>query len=95
MLSAAEGGGRVTVCRTAEEAVDGADVVYADSWMSYGIARPHGASFCLRAGIKERERERAQRRSATHTALDRVETALWFPFKAFSFSFSPSHARFI
>ncbi|EGB03944.1 ornithine carbamoyltransferase [Aureococcus anophagefferens] len=36
-LSAAPGGGAVTVCATAEEAVSGADVVYADSWMSYGI----------------------------------------------------------
>ncbi|KAH8098122.1 ornithine carbamoyltransferase [Aureococcus anophagefferens] len=35
--SAAPGGGAVTVCATAEEAVSGADVVYADSWMSYGI----------------------------------------------------------
>ena len=32
-----EHGGTVNVCKTAEEAVSGADVVYADSWMSYGI----------------------------------------------------------
>lgn len=30
--------GSVTVCKTAEEAIKNADVVYADSWMSYGIA---------------------------------------------------------
>ncbi|CAH0371467.1 unnamed protein product [Pelagomonas calceolata] len=32
-----EHGGTVTVLKTAEEAVAGADIVYADSWMSYGI----------------------------------------------------------
>ena len=32
-----EHGGTVNVCKTVEEAVSGADVVYADSWMSYGI----------------------------------------------------------
>lgn len=37
-LCDAPGGGAVTVAPTAEEAVDGADVVYADSWMSYGTA---------------------------------------------------------
>jgi len=31
------GGGTATVYDTAEEAVDGADFVYADSWLSYGI----------------------------------------------------------
>ena len=32
-------GGKVTVCKTAQEAVAGVDVVYADSWMSYGIPK--------------------------------------------------------
>ena len=32
-----EHGGTVTVLKSAEEAVAGADIVYADSWMSYGI----------------------------------------------------------
>lgn len=32
-------GGKVIVCATAEEAVAGVDVVYADSWMSYGIPK--------------------------------------------------------
>lgn len=37
-LSAADANaGTVKVCETAEEAVDGCDFVYADSWMSYGI----------------------------------------------------------
>ena len=31
------GGGSAKVCATAEEAVEGADFVYADSWFSYGI----------------------------------------------------------
>lgn len=26
------------ICKTAEEAVDGADIVYTDSWMSYGVS---------------------------------------------------------
>lgn len=34
---AAAGGGKVEVCDTAAEAVAGADVVYTDSWQSYGI----------------------------------------------------------
>eukprot|EP00727_Mastigamoeba_balamuthi_P007217 m51a1_g3115 putative carbamate kinase fused with ornithine carbamoyltransferase family protein (638) ;mRNA; f:168101-170228 len=32
-------GGVVKVCRTAAEAVEGVDVVYTDSWMSYGIPK--------------------------------------------------------
>eukprot|EP01105_Mastigella_eilhardi_P015460 TRINITY_DN3538_c0_g1_i1.p1 TRINITY_DN3538_c0_g1~~TRINITY_DN3538_c0_g1_i1.p1 ORF type:complete len:666 (+),score=229.00 TRINITY_DN3538_c0_g1_i1:92-1999(+) len=32
-------GGKVVVCKTAEEAVAGVDVIYADSWMSYGIPK--------------------------------------------------------
>ena len=32
-------GGKVIVCKTAQEAVAGVDVVYADSWMSYGIPK--------------------------------------------------------
>jgi ornithine carbamoyltransferase len=32
-------GGVVRVCKTALEAVEGADVIYADSWMSYGIPK--------------------------------------------------------
>mmetsp|Transcript_19468 Transcript_19468/g.58926 ORF Transcript_19468/g.58926 Transcript_19468/m.58926 type:complete len:321 (-) Transcript_19468:60-1022(-) len=35
-LTKAPGAGTVTVCDTAADAVAGADVVYADSWMSYG-----------------------------------------------------------
>ncbi|KAH3760103.1 carbamate kinase [Pelomyxa schiedti] len=35
----AKSGGRVIVCETAVEAVTGVDVVYADSWMSYGIPK--------------------------------------------------------
>jgi len=31
------GGGTAKVCETAEEAADGTDFVYADSWLSYGI----------------------------------------------------------
>ena len=31
------GGGKVEVCATAAEAVAGADVVYTDSWQSYGV----------------------------------------------------------
>mmetsp|Transcript_23200 Transcript_23200/g.69493 ORF Transcript_23200/g.69493 Transcript_23200/m.69493 type:complete len:319 (-) Transcript_23200:33-989(-) len=37
-LCKAPGAGSVTVAPTAQEAVAGADVVYADSWMSYGVA---------------------------------------------------------
>mmetsp|Transcript_20802 Transcript_20802/g.45376 ORF Transcript_20802/g.45376 Transcript_20802/m.45376 type:complete len:358 (-) Transcript_20802:58-1131(-) len=37
LSSASPDAGTVKVCETAEEAVDGADFVYADSWMSYGI----------------------------------------------------------
>ena len=37
-IAASPGAGAVRVCATAEEAVAGADVVYADSWMSYGTA---------------------------------------------------------
>ena len=33
----AANGGRIEVCKTAAEAVAGADVVYTDSWQSYGI----------------------------------------------------------
>eukprot|EP00614_Pseudopedinella_elastica_P028703 CAMPEP_0172616242 /NCGR_PEP_ID=MMETSP1068-20121228/63022_1 /TAXON_ID=35684 /ORGANISM="Pseudopedinella elastica, Strain CCMP716" /LENGTH=319 /DNA_ID=CAMNT_0013421609 /DNA_START=31 /DNA_END=990 /DNA_ORIENTATION=+ len=36
-LAAAAGAGKAQVVDTAEEAVKGADFVYADSWMSYGI----------------------------------------------------------
>lgn len=36
---AASGGGGVEVCDTAAEAVAGADVVYTDSWQSYGITQ--------------------------------------------------------
>ena len=32
-------GGKVLVCPTAQEAVAGVDIVYADSWMSYGISK--------------------------------------------------------
>lgn len=32
-------GGKVTVCAKAEDAVAGVDVVYCDSWMSYGIPK--------------------------------------------------------
>eukprot|EP00727_Mastigamoeba_balamuthi_P010325 m51a1_g5915 putative ornithine carbamoyltransferase (404) ;mRNA; f:36038-37476 len=32
-------GGVVRVCKTAEEACTGVDVIYADSWMSYGIPK--------------------------------------------------------
>lgn len=34
-----ESGGKVTHCETAQECVAGVDVIYADSWMSYGIAK--------------------------------------------------------
>jgi len=37
VLSAVEGAGTAVVVGTAQEAVAGADFVYADSWMSYGI----------------------------------------------------------
>lgn len=36
-LSKVPGAGSAVVCDTAEDAVKGADFVYADSWMSYGI----------------------------------------------------------
>jgi ornithine carbamoyltransferase len=32
-------GGKVIVCKTAEEAATGVDVLYCDSWMSYGITK--------------------------------------------------------
>jgi len=38
-LAAIGGPGESRVCATAEEAVSGADVVYTDSWMSYGIPK--------------------------------------------------------
>ena len=37
LSAASPDAGTVKVCETAEEAVDGVDFVYADSWMSYGI----------------------------------------------------------
>lgn len=37
-LAAVAGAGSAKVCATAEEAVRGADFVYADSWLSYGIS---------------------------------------------------------
>lgn len=40
LLSALPGAGSATVVATAEEAVKGADFVYADSWMSYGEWTP-------------------------------------------------------
>jgi len=42
-LSALSGAGKATVVVTAEEAVQGADFVYADSWMSYGEWAPKSA----------------------------------------------------
>lgn len=36
-------GGKVTHCKTAQEAVTGVDVVYTDSWMSYGIPKDEEA----------------------------------------------------
>jgi ornithine carbamoyltransferase len=39
VLSALSGAGSATVVDTAEEACAGADFVYADSWMSYGISQ--------------------------------------------------------
>ena len=35
----AKSGGKVTVHHSAQEAVAGVDVIYADSWMSYGIPK--------------------------------------------------------
>jgi len=35
----AKSGGKVIICTTAQEAVAGVDVVYCDSWMSYGIPK--------------------------------------------------------
>ena len=37
-LEAVSGAGTARVFESAEEAVAGADIVYTDSWMSYGIA---------------------------------------------------------
>ena len=37
LSAASSNAGTVQVCDTAEEAVDGVDFVYADSWMSYGV----------------------------------------------------------
>jgi len=39
-------GGKVLVCKTAVEAVEGVDVVYADSWMSYGIPKDQAEMRC-------------------------------------------------
>eukprot|EP01045_Picozoa_sp_COSAG04_P031957 COSAG04_NODE_6099_length_1412_cov_0.699162_2_plen_92_part_00 len=36
---AAVGGGAIELCATAAEAVAGADIVYTDSWQSYGITQ--------------------------------------------------------
>merc|ERR1719291_590082 len=35
----ARSGSKIDVCETAQEAVAGVDVVYTDSWMSYGIPK--------------------------------------------------------
>lgn len=40
----AKSGGKVIVCKTAEEAVAGVDVIYCDSWMSYGIPKAEEAA---------------------------------------------------
>jgi ornithine carbamoyltransferase len=38
VLGQVGGAGAARVVASAEEAVDGADFVYADSWMSYGVS---------------------------------------------------------
>ena len=43
-LAQVPGAGRARVMPTAEAAVEGADFVYADSWLSYGIAGEERAS---------------------------------------------------
>lgn len=37
-------GGKVVICKTAEEAVAGVDIIYCDSWMSYGIPKAEEAA---------------------------------------------------
>ena len=51
VLSALSGAGSATVVDTAEEACAGADFVYADSWMSYGISQEARGSWRWRTPV--------------------------------------------